>query len=148
VQEEKYPMREIVNLSRIWHRVIENHMSDLSLTSIQSRMLGYMYFQYRRGQKVFQSELEEEFQIRKSSVTSVIQIMEKKGLVCRNGVPGDARKKELVLTEQGVLVQETVLERLDTLENMVNDTLSDQERELWVSCIHKIEARLKEAEND
>jgi DNA-binding MarR family transcriptional regulator len=74
--------------------------------------------------------------------------MEKKGLVCRNGVPGDARKKELVLTEQGVLVQETVLDRLDALENMVNDTLSDQERTLWMSCIHKIEARLKEAEND
>ena len=111
MNEEMYPMREIVNLSRIWHRVIEKRMSDLGLSSIQSRVLGYLYFQLREGKKVFQKELEEEFKIRKSSVTSVIQILEKKGLIRRIGVPGDARKKELVLTEQGIAVQETVLGR-------------------------------------
>ena len=97
---------------------------------------------------MFQRELEEEFKIRKSSVTSVIQILEKKGLVRRIGVPGDARKKELMLTEQGIAVQETVLDRLDRLEAMVNQTLTEEERRLWFSCIRKIEARLEEAEYD
>lgn len=148
MKSEGYPMREIVNLSCVWHRVIESRMSDLGLSSIQSRMLGYLYFQTRSGKKVFQRELEEEFKIRKSSVTSVIQLMEKKGLVRRTGVPGDARKKELVLTEQGIAVQETVLERLNRLEAMVNETLSAEERRLWYACIRKIETRLEEAEND
>lgn len=146
--EENYPMREIVNLSRIWHRVIESRMADLGLSSIQSRMLGYVYFQHREKKKVFQRELEEEFKIRKSSVTSVIQILEKKGLVRRTGVPGDARKKELVLTEQGIAVQETVIERLDRLEMMVDETLSMEERRLWFACIRKIERRIEEAEYD
>ena len=141
-------MREMVNLSCVWHRVIEKRMSDLGLTSIQSRMLGYVYFQRRQEKNVFQRELEEEFKIRKSSVTSVIQILEKKGLVRRIGVPGDARKKELVLTEQGIAVQEAVLERLNRLEDMVNQALSEEERKLWFSCIRKIETRLEEAEYD
>ena len=111
-------------------------------------MLGYVYFQRRQEKKVFQRELEEEFKIRKSSVTSVIQILEKKGLVRRIGVPGDARKKELVLTEQGIAVQETVLERLNRLEDMANQALGEEERKLWFSCIRKIEARLEEAEYD
>jgi len=128
--------------------MIEKRMSDLGLTSIQSRMLGYVYFQRRQEKKVFQRELEEEFKIRKSSVTSVIQILEKKGLVRRIGVPGDARKKELVLTEQGIAVQETVLERLNRLEDMANQALGEEERKLWFSCIRKIEARLEEAEYD
>ena len=145
---EGYPMREMVNLNCIWHRMIEKRMSDLGLTSIQSRMLGYVYFQRRQEKKVFQRELEEEFKIRKSSVTSVIQILEKKGLVRRIGVPGDARKKELVLTEQGIAVQETVLERLNRLEDMANQALGEEERKLWFSCIRKIEARLEEAEYD
>ena len=148
MNEEMYPMREIVNLSRIWHRVIEKRMSDLGLSSIQSRVLGYLYFQLREGKKVFQKELEEEFKIRKSSVTSVIQILEKKGLIRRIGVPGDARNKELVLTEQGIAVQETVLERLNRLEGMVYEALSEKERQLWFCCIKKIEERLKEADYD
>ena len=66
----------------------------------------------------------------------------------RIGVPSDARKKELVLTEQGIAVQETVLDRLDRLEAMVNQALTEEERKLWYSCIRKIETRLEEAEYD
>ena len=120
----------------------------MGLSSIQSRMLGYVYFQYCREKKVLQKELEEEFKIRKSSVTSVIQILEKKGLVRRVSVPGDARKKEVVLTEYGITVQETVMERLKGLENMVNEVLTPRERKLWHSCIRKIETRLEEADYD
>ncbi|MDE7318930.1 MAG: MarR family winged helix-turn-helix transcriptional regulator [Lachnospiraceae bacterium] len=148
MKEDIYPMREMVNLSCVWHRVIEKQMVDLGLSSIQSRMIGYLYFQSRRQRKVFQGQLEEEFKIRKSSVTSVLQILEKKGLVRRTGVPGDARKKELVLTEQGIAVQETVIERLDRLEELVNQVLTEEERRLWFSCIRKIETRLEEAEYD
>ena len=142
MQEENYPMKAMMNLNCIWHRVIENSMADLGLTSIQSRMLGYLYFQLQNGKQVFQKELEEEFRIRKSSVTSVIQMLEKKGLVRRAGVTGDARRKELMLTEQGIAVQETVMERLDALEGLVNEALSPKEKQIWLSCIRKIETRL------
>lgn len=145
---ENYPMREIASLNCIWHRVIEKRMADLGLSSIQSRMLGYLYFQNCQNKKVMQRELEEEFKIRKSSVTSVIQILEKKGLVRRIGVPEDARKKELVLTEDGIQVQKMVLGRLDMLENMVRESLSPKEMQILYSCIRKIETRLEEAEND
>ena len=148
MEGENCPMRAMANLNCVWHRVIEKRMSDLGLSSIQSRMLGYVYFQYCREKKVLQKELEEEFKIRKSSVTSVIQILEKKGLVRRVSVPGDARKKEVVLTEYGITVQETVMERLKGLENMVNEVLTPRERKLWHSCIRKIETRLEEADYD
>ena len=65
MNDDGYPMRELVNLNCIWHRVIEKQMADLGLTSIQSRMLGYVYFQCSRKRKVFQKELEEAFKIRK-----------------------------------------------------------------------------------
>lgn len=146
--ERERLMKSMMNLSCLWHRVLERQMADLGLSSIQSRMLGHLYFQARQERHVFQCDLEEEFEIRKSSVTSVIQILEKKGLVRRISVPGDARKKELVLTEQGISVQEKVLERLDALEALASESLNQEERTLWFSCIHKIETRLKEAEYD
>lgn len=148
MEMEGHPMKAVLDLSCICHRAIEREMADLGLSSVQSRMLGYLYFQSRHGQSVFQKELESEFKIRKSSVTSVIQILEKKGLVERVGVPGDARQKELILTEQGISVQETVLQRLDTLESWVNESLCPEEQVTFLNCIRKIETRLKEAEYD
>ena len=56
---ENYPMRAVVNLNCIWHRVIEKAMADLGLSSIQSRMLGYLYVQLCQDKKVLQKELEE-----------------------------------------------------------------------------------------
>lgn len=148
MKENFYPMRAVANLNCVWHRVLEKQMADLGLSSIQSRVLGYLYFQLRENRSVFQKELEQEFKIRRSSVTSVIQILEKKGLVRRIGVPGDARRKELMLTEQGIAVQKTVLERLECLEKMVMEILDQEERQIWFSCIRKIEAELEEAEYD
>lgn len=148
MKEENHPMKAMVNLSCVWHRILENKMSDLGLSSIQSRMLGYLYFQSREGKKVLQRELETEFQIRKSSITSVVQMLERKGLVQRIPVSGDARQKELILTEKGIAVQKTVLGRLDELEDLVNGAMSPEERNLWFACIRKIETRLKEAEYD
>ncbi len=144
----KHPVKAVMDLSCIFHRVVEREMADLCLTSIQSRVLGYLYFQSAQGQKIFQRELEEEFKIRKSSVTSVLQILEKKGLVRRISVCGDARRKELLLTEQGILVQEQVIGRLDALEQRVNDIMTPEEEQVLSQCIEKIVARLKEAEYD
>ena len=59
-----------------------------------------------------------------------------------------AQEKELVLTGQGIAVQETVLGRLDRVEALVEQALSEEERRLWFSCIRKIEAKLEEAEYD
>lgn len=55
-----------------------------------------------------------------SSVTSVIQGLEKHGLVERRSVSTDARQKELVLTEEGVRVQRQVIERIEEMEKRVN----------------------------
>ncbi len=142
------PMKYIMDSSCIIHREIERQMADLNLSSIQSRILGYLYFQAKQSRQVFQRELEEEFKIRKSSVTSVLQGLEKRGLVRRVGVPGDGRQKELILTEQGILVQETVIGRLNALEEKVNGVLSPEEQQEFIACMKKMETRLKEAEYD
>ena len=101
-----------------------------------------------RYEKAFQKELESEFKIRRSSVTSVIQGLEKHGLVERRSVSTDARQKELVLTEEGVRVQCQVIERFEEMEKRVNGWLSPEEREWWLRCVNKIETGLKEAEYD
>ena len=62
MKENFYPMRAVANLNCVWHRVLEKQMADLGLSSIQSRVLGYLYFQLRENKSVFQKELEQEYQ--------------------------------------------------------------------------------------
>lgn len=142
------PMKAVMDLDYRCRRAIEREMNDLGLSSIQSRLLGHLYFQYVNGRRVLQSELEAEFCIRKSSVTSVIQILEKKGLIERLRVEGDARRKELVLTQKGIELQETVISRLNDLERRMSEALEPQELEQFLDCIRRMETRLKEAEYD
>ena len=72
------------------------------ITAVQGWLLGYLYHEAEiGGRTVLQRDLEGEFQIRRSSVTGLLQTMEKNGVVTRAPVEGDGRQKKLLLTERG-----------------------------------------------
>ena len=114
-------------------------MADLEISSVQSRVLGYLWWKAWKKEPAFQKELEAEFKIRRSSVCSVVQCLEKRGLLERRSVSTDARQKELVLTDEGMKIQSEVINRLEQMESKMNG---------WIRCINKLETGLKEAEYD
>ena len=61
-----------------------------------------MEYLYRHSETpVFQRDIEREFSITRSTVTNILQLMERKGYITRQSVAQDARLKQLVLTEKG-----------------------------------------------
>ncbi len=148
LQIEDHPIKTIMDLSCLMRRAMEQEMEEFKLSSIQSRILGFLWFKRQHYEKAFQKELESEFKIRRSSVTSVIQSLEKRGYIERRSVSTDARQKELVLTEEGMQIQRQVIARLEEMEKRVNGWLNPEEREWWIHCVNKIETGLKEAEYD
>ena len=145
---EDHPMKMIMNLSNLIRRAMEQEMIDLELTSIQSRVLGFLWWRKWEKKPVFQRELEEELKIRRSSVTSVVQCLEKKGLLERKSVSQDARQKELVLTDKGMCMQSQVIDRLDAMEKKILGWMTDEEWRWMVHCVQKLENGLKEADYD
>lgn len=69
------------------------------LTTMHGRILGYLYWNPDRD--VFQKDIEETFNITRSSVAGLVKLMEQKGYILRQSVQGDARLKKLCLTELG-----------------------------------------------
>ena len=58
-----------------------------------------MEYLYRNSDTpVFQRDIEREFSITRSTVTNILQLMERKGYIARQSVAQDARLKQLVLT--------------------------------------------------
>ena len=69
------------------------------LTIMQKHILKFILLETMH-KDLYQKDIEEEFQIRKSTVTGYVQLMEKNGYLTRESVKGDARKKRLVPTEK------------------------------------------------
>lgn len=145
---ENHPIKAIMDLSHLARRAMEQQMADLDISSIQSRVLGYLWWKAWKKEPVFQKELESEFKIRRSSVCSVVQSLEKRGLLERKSVRTDARQKELVLTDEGMKIQSQVIDRLELMETKMNGWLTPEEREWWIRCVRKMETGLKEADYD
>ena len=98
VDECKINMGKLIQM--VSHQLKRRNVSPAAngeLTNIQRNILGYILMNSIH-RDVFQKELEEEFHIRKSTVTGILQLMEKNGFIAREPVPSDARQKKIVPT--------------------------------------------------
>ena len=80
----------IKSLSNLLKRQVDQSMSEIGiepLTGMQGRIVGYLG--HHQDQDVFQRDIEEEFQIRRSTATGILE---------RRPVARDGRLKKLVLT--------------------------------------------------
>ena len=70
------------------------------VTMMHGWIIRYLY--ENREQDIFQKDIEQRFAVGRSTVTNLIQLMEKKGFVKRESVKQDARLKKVILTEKGI----------------------------------------------
>ena len=96
----------------------------------------------RQEQAVFQRDIEEAFHITRSSVTGLVQLMEKKGYITRQSVPHDARLKQLLLTPLGESVRKQSAEALHLVEQRASQGLSPEELETFRGLCAKIQKNL------
>lgn len=148
LQTEDHPIKTIMDLSCLLRRAMEQEMEEFKLSSIQSRILGFSGTREIIMKRHFRKSWNPNSRFARSSVTSVIQGLEKHGLVERRSVSTDARQKELVLDGRRRPGTASGLERIEEMEKRVNGWLSPEEREWWLRCVNKIETGLKEAEYD
>ena len=67
------------------------------LTIMQKHVLKFVLLESLH-RDLYQKDIEEEFQIRKSTVTGILKLMEKHGYIYRESVKKDARLKRIVPT--------------------------------------------------
>lgn len=70
------------------------------VTMMHGWIIRYLY--ENREQDIFQKDIEQRFAVGRSTVTNLIQLMEKKGFVKRESVKQDARLKKVILTKKGL----------------------------------------------
>lgn len=129
-------MRRVNNLisRRINTYSRANGVEDV--TPMHGWILRYLY--NNRGQEIFQRDIEREFSITRSTVTNILQLMERKGYILRESVPQDARLKRLVLTDAGAQAHEKVMLSLHQTDVFIKSLLTEEENEEMLRLLHKL----------
>ena len=110
-------------------------------TPMHGWIIEYLY--RHRDAPVFQRDIEREFSITRSTVTNILQLMERKGYIQRQSVPQDARLKQLVLTEEGVRFHENTILSFHQTDDYVANLLTEEENAELLRLLNKLRDALK-----
>ena len=111
------------------------------MTLAHGWILKYLYD--NRDKKIYQKDIEKHFPIGRSTVTTIIQMMEKRELVYREYVEDDARLKRVLLTEKGFLHHEHVVANFNRIHEEMLGVLTDSEKEMLLHLMDKISNRIE-----
>ena len=135
-------VRLIATLSNLIRRKIDSLEGIPGLTPVQDGVLHFILGRCRE-QDLFQKHVEEEFNLRRSTATERLKLMEKKGLIYREGVSYDARLKKIMPTDKGVMLEGQVLKDILEMERLVTKGIPEEELEAFLATGTKMMNNLK-----
>ena len=107
------------------------------LTGMQFAIVSYLAKESAE-RDVFQKDLEQKFDIRKSTVTGILNTMERDGLLLRETVPYDARLRKMILTDKALQAKQNTEQVIDSVESQLSKGLTEEEITTFLSILEKI----------
>lgn len=111
------------------------------VTLMHGWILKYLYD--NRDREVFQRDIEKQFFIGRSTVTTIIQLMEKRDLIRRESVEQDARLKKVLLTEKGFKHHDVVEESLYSIHGQIMTNITDEEKSIFLDIVQRMDENLR-----
>ena len=112
------------------------------MTNMHGRIIGFLH--RNEDKEIFQRDIEKSFMISGPSVSEILKLMEKNGLVERRGVEKDGRLKRITLTDKARLMDSEVQTSLDEVEKNLASMLSGEEYAMFEIIVYKLIESLKE----
>lgn len=106
------------------------------VTLMHGWIMGYLH--HNQEKAVYQKTIESNFNIRRSTVTAILQLMEKKGYIKRSAVEGDARLKQLSLTEQGTAIAVKTKAMIGNMESKILEGVDPEQLEIFYEVAQKL----------
>lgn len=115
---------------------------DNTLTVSQAYVIDFISMQ-GDNQDVFQKDLEKAFDLKRSSISLMLNNMEKSNLIKRVPVTEDARLKKIILTDKSKKLYEKISKAIDSVENRVCENITPDELKIFKSVLDKIRNNLE-----
>ncbi len=112
------------------------------LSPVQVKIINYLL--EHRKERVYQRDLENVLNIRRSTISGILQTMEKNNIIRRVEVAEDARIKQIILTEVALKKDKEMKKRFQEIEKIIRKKISKKDLETFLQVTTQIKENLKE----
>ncbi|ADK82368.1 MarR family winged helix-turn-helix transcriptional regulator [Sediminispirochaeta smaragdinae] len=135
-------LRTLNNLVRRYFEFSSNKKEIEAITGNNGWIIGYLARNTDAGRDVYQKDIEEHFNITRSTVSNVLSLMEQKGLIQRLAVKHDARLKKIVLTKKAKKIQDLMREDIDRMERILTQGFTDDELKMLYMLLQRMKENI------
>lgn len=131
----------VVQAARVIRRALDARISaevTPELTGVRGMLLGEIVRANQENRDVYQRDVERWMQIRRSSVTAVLQAMEQDGFISRCSVEKDARLKRLSATPKGVAYHERIRVSINNFERDLQKGIAPAEQPIARMALEQV----------
>lgn len=140
---------EIQKTTRLIKRMLDSRKTRKyveKVTGNHGHIIGFIFDNMQKD--IFQKDIEKEFNIRPSTATNMLKLMEKNGLIERKSCKEDARLKKIVLTKKSLDIQHFIMDDFKRIDEKLTSGISDEELEVFFGVLDKVNNNLKEVGTD
>ncbi len=133
---------EIKMISNLIQRNVYSAFDVPEVTRTQGWIIGFIRMRDKTGLETFQKDIEKAYEIRRSTATGILQLLEKNGYLKRQSVSEDARLKKLVLTAKAIEVHDQIIARMEAFEKRLSEGISEEEKEVFFRIMDQMKKNL------
>lgn len=142
--EERYIAMELGKINNLIKRDFGNIEGRAQLEEATGKNSWIiLYLAEHSNESIYQKDIENTFSIRRSTVSNMLKLMEKKGYIRRESVDQDARLKKLVLTQKALDAGRMLKERLYEKELLLRRGITDEELDVFFQVLDKIRSNIE-----
>ena len=136
--------RELRSVQRMIHHKMEQFRLETgnTLTFVQMQTLHYLLD--HQNEDVFQKDIEKVLNIRRSTATEILKVMERDGYITRCSVESDARLKKLLVTQKSICLDQKMHDEIEQMESLLHKNISSEDIETFFRVVEQMKKNLKE----
>lgn len=125
-------------MAKMVRNMQDSKINDKNITSKQSMILGYIIILNNNNKIVNQKNIEKKFHLTASTVTSLIEKLEKSGYITRTISETDSRCNEIKPTQKAQDLNAEILKSVEDIETAVVDGISPEEQKIFEDILNKM----------
>jgi len=136
---EKYIGYWINKVERTIKNIHDRRFQELGITVSQASLLHQLWHKDGMTQK----EIQEKLSMRGASVSGLVDVLLKKGLIERKQDEEDARFKRLYLTEKGREIEGKTIRLMMELDEEIMEGFTEEENAMLICWMRKLQCNLE-----
>lgn len=145
MEDNQYIGLEISRVHNLLRRNFTQNGVDCEpegMTGKYGWIIGYLV--EHLDEDIYQKDIESVFSLRRSTVSNMLKLMERKGYVDRLPVDNDARLKKLVPTQKALDIHRRMVEELQKREQLLRQNITAEELDTFFVVLQKLRRNMGE----